>query len=145
MITGQNTTLKIKVKGEPTFVEVGRIQSIGDIPFKERSVVVDDCMSDDDIDKVLGAFSLGNMAISYNYNPLEPDGNGIIKTAQAATTTVKLEAQIELANSLGANGTQINFECIVPKYNIGGISKDGRLVSNTTLELTTNPTVVAAA
>lgn len=145
MLVGQNTKLKIKVKGDPTFVEVGRIQSIGDIPFKERSVIVDDCMSDDTIDKVLGTFSLGNMAISYNYDPAEPNGNGIIQTAQSSTSTVKLEAQIELSNSLGANGTQIDFDCIVPKYSVGGFAKDGRLVSNTTLELTSNPAVTPAS
>ncbi|MFK5976891.1 MAG: hypothetical protein QM493_10310 [Sulfurovum sp.] len=144
-IGGQNTTIKAKVKGGATFLAVGCIQALGDIDKGEREVITLDCLNNDDITKILGSLKLGNITLSYNYNPDEPEGNGILDDAFNAPGTVELDIVIELSNSLGTNGTQITFEAIVPKYSIGGFAKNDRLVSNVTLEINSKPDIVPAA
>jgi len=147
-IQAQNTKLYAKLTGDATasYVEVGCIQSIGDIDLGTREIVNVDCLSSTDVDKVLGTTSLGSMDIVYTFNETEPKGNGILKTAHDATNTTKVDIKIELSNSLTetGNGTYFEFVAIVPSYKISDISKNAFIKSSVKLEMTTRPTVTSA-
>jgi hypothetical protein len=144
-IQSQNTTLSVSSDGGTTWLKVGDIQTLGDIDFGTKGVITIDSLDNETVQKVLGKLTLGSMDLSYVFDPTEPNGNGVIKAAHDATTTTPITCRIELPNSLGTNGTQFDFTAIVPSYKISGLEKDGFAKSVTTLEITSKPTVTAAA
>ncbi len=144
-IQAQNTTISVSSDGGNTWLLVGEIQTLGDVDFGAKDVVTIDSLDTEDIDKILGTLKLGNMDLSYVYNPAEAEGNGVIKTSFDATVTTPIDVRIELPDSKGTNGTQFSFTAIVPSYKISGFEKNGFLKSVVTIEQTTKPTVTAAA
>ena len=146
-VTAQNTKLYVKNEADTDYLEVGCIQSIGDIDFGSREIIEIDCLSNTDTDKVLGTFKLASIDLTYTYNELEPDGNGKIKDAFESEQTVKLDIRIELPNkkTTDGNGTRYEFKAIVPSYKIVDISKNNYIKSSTTLAMTTKPVVTASA
>ncbi len=144
-IQAQNTTLSVSSDGGTTWKLVGNIQSIGDVDFGTKNVITIENIDNENIDKVLGTLQLGALDLSYVYDPGEPEGNGIIKSAFDATTTTKIKVKIELPDSLGTHGTQFEFDAVVPSYKTSGFEKDGFIKSVVSLEQTTKPTITAAA
>jgi len=144
-IQAQNTTLSVSADGGTTYLLVGNIQTLGDVDFGNKNVITIDSLDSEDIDKVLGTLKLGSLEVSYTYDPTEPAGNGVIKTAFDATTTTQIDVKIELPDSGGISGTTFTFKGIIPSYKITGLQKDGFVQSSATLEMVTKPTVTAAA
>lgn len=145
-IQSQNTTLFVSSDGT-NYSEVGNIQTIGDIDFGSREVIKIENINNEDLDKLLGTLSLGALELTYVYDPDEPNGNGIIKSAYDASLTTRVFVRIELPNKLtdDGNGTRFEFQAVVPSYKLSGIEKNGYVKTVVSLEQVTKPTVTAAA
>jgi len=120
------------------------LMEVGDISMGTRSVQEYACMSEDATYKSLGTISLGNITPQLLYDAADALGQDDLRDMWDNSTRRKLIILLndQITPTTG-NGTSIVFETAVSSPTVG-IAKDGAVMYNPTLEITTKPALILA-
>jgi len=124
--------------------QVGCLQDLGSIG-STRSVQEYSCLSSDDTAKSSGSLSLGNIAVGMLFNSADTAGQGELRSIYAdnKTRTFIVVLNDEITAGTG-NPTYFTFEGFVSGQDIA-IQKDNAVMMTSTVELGSNPAMLAAS
>jgi len=122
--------------------EVGCFQSVGDIDLS-RETKEYECLSDGAIEIAVGNIKAGDIPIGVKYDPSDAAGAGEMETA--FKSGVAIPFNVELSDTLGANGTTFAWTgAVVTSWKVSP-EQNGFVIATFTVKLNGEPTITAAA
>ena len=122
--------------------DAGCLNSLGSINQK-RNTTDYDCVNSDTVVTAIGNIKTDPISVGVLYNPADAAGAKELETAFNTGTAVPFE--IELADSLGANGTTFSWSAAaISEFSIDP-QKDGMALATFTVAVNGAPAVTPAA